>query len=281
MATRRGGRVPGAEGYSTSDTQALLRCINEVLPVSGRDWERVLQRYRMTHAMPNGRAPREVASLKSKFKALQHYKKGSDEEEWPAETRESRRIQRDILEKEKYRIDEEEDDDELSALPRESAPSMTSEHSAQEIEGVENGESLDVGVGSEYAKETTQSVERPSRTSIGGRSISQGNKRKRDDLYFSDSPSSRFAEDALHRQLRASERYLHYQLTVERDERQFERSERQHLSQKLERAEESNVALREKLDDMREKNMTLQLENSRLYAELCALRAASGQPRPT
>ncbi|GMF17309.1 unnamed protein product [Phytophthora fragariaefolia] len=67
---RRGGRMPGAEGYHHEDIVALLRCARHVLPVTTEDWSAVLDEYRKTHAEPKGRSLRDAYSLKVKFKQL-------------------------------------------------------------------------------------------------------------------------------------------------------------------------------------------------------------------
>ncbi|KAI9922257.1 hypothetical protein PsorP6_002083 [Peronosclerospora sorghi] len=91
---RRGGRILGSEGYSLSDKKALLACVKEVLPLGPVSWEKVLQLYRINHAIPNDRAQRNIAGIKSKFKQLVHWKDGTGKV--PDEVMEARAIQSDI-----------------------------------------------------------------------------------------------------------------------------------------------------------------------------------------
>ncbi|RLN95588.1 hypothetical protein BBJ28_00018341 [Nothophytophthora sp. Chile5] len=70
VVQRRGGRVPGAEGYHKEDLRALLACVKTVLPTTTDEWDLVLEEYRATHAVPNERAQRDTHSLKMKFKQL-------------------------------------------------------------------------------------------------------------------------------------------------------------------------------------------------------------------
>ncbi|RLN93701.1 hypothetical protein BBJ28_00015582 [Nothophytophthora sp. Chile5] len=70
VVQRRGGRVPGAEGYHKEDLRALLACVKTVLPTVTDEWDLVLEEYRATHAVPNERAQRDTHSLKMKFKQL-------------------------------------------------------------------------------------------------------------------------------------------------------------------------------------------------------------------
>ncbi|RLN51275.1 hypothetical protein BBJ29_004642 [Phytophthora kernoviae] len=67
---RRGGRVPGAEGYHKEDTRALLASVKRVVPTTLEEWDQVLAVYRDSHAIPNDRAKRDANSLKCKFKQL-------------------------------------------------------------------------------------------------------------------------------------------------------------------------------------------------------------------
>lgn len=71
---RRGGRVPGSEGYNESDVRALLACVEEVLPAGRRDWARVLKLYRRRYAEPHMRSARDVNSIKSKFRQVLNLK---------------------------------------------------------------------------------------------------------------------------------------------------------------------------------------------------------------
>lgn len=71
---RRGGRVPGSEGYSESDVRALLTCVGHVLPGGRRDWARVLKKYRRSYAEPHMRSQRDVNSIKSKFRQILNLK---------------------------------------------------------------------------------------------------------------------------------------------------------------------------------------------------------------
>jgi hypothetical protein len=88
MQRGRGGRVPGAEGYSREDVSALLASIRRILPTGANEWERVLERYRRTHAVPHGRALRNVSPLKTKYRNLINSKKSTGDPLCPPEERE-------------------------------------------------------------------------------------------------------------------------------------------------------------------------------------------------
>ncbi|CEG50065.1 uncharacterized protein PHALS_07793 [Plasmopara halstedii] len=77
LGTRRGGRALGSEGYSQTDTWALLACVREVLPTEQSTWEQVLQLYRTKHAVPNNRAQRNSTGVKIKFRQLLNYRENS------------------------------------------------------------------------------------------------------------------------------------------------------------------------------------------------------------
>ncbi|KAG7402389.1 hypothetical protein PHYBOEH_000097 [Phytophthora boehmeriae] len=92
---RRGGRPPGSEGYTQSDTAALLSCIRQILPAGPSSWDQVLHLYRETHTTPNSRSGRSVTGIKSKFRQLVNFKEGTDKAV-PSDVREARAIQMDI-----------------------------------------------------------------------------------------------------------------------------------------------------------------------------------------
>ncbi|ETI49572.1 hypothetical protein F442_06669 [Phytophthora nicotianae P10297] len=94
-APRRGGRTLGSEGYSPSDTKALLSCVKEILPSGPTGWEQVLQLYRVNHAIPNTRSQRNATGIKIKFRQLVNWKQESEK---PASdiVLEARAIQREI-----------------------------------------------------------------------------------------------------------------------------------------------------------------------------------------
>ncbi|KAG2533059.1 hypothetical protein JM18_000227 [Phytophthora kernoviae] len=92
---RRGGRPPGSEGYTRSDTNALLSCIKQILPAGPSGWDQVLHLYRATHTTPNSRSGRAVSGIKSKFRQLVNFKEGIGKAV-PSEVREARAIQMDI-----------------------------------------------------------------------------------------------------------------------------------------------------------------------------------------
>ncbi|TMW65858.1 hypothetical protein Poli38472_003623 [Pythium oligandrum] len=58
---------PRAEHYTTKDAQALLSYLEEVLPTSSSDWDRVRELYNETYAKPNGRSIRPMSSIHSKY----------------------------------------------------------------------------------------------------------------------------------------------------------------------------------------------------------------------
>jgi hypothetical protein len=92
---RRGGRSLGSEGYTQSDTRALLACIKEVLPSGPSSWEHVLHLYRMRHATPHNRAPRNLTGIKSKFRQLVNWRQDQGKEA-PQEILDARAIQSEI-----------------------------------------------------------------------------------------------------------------------------------------------------------------------------------------
>ncbi|GMF58762.1 unnamed protein product [Phytophthora fragariaefolia] len=61
----RRGRIAGVENYSVGDLDALLKYIGEVLPTSASEWENVRRLYD-GYAADNGRADRELVSLKNR-----------------------------------------------------------------------------------------------------------------------------------------------------------------------------------------------------------------------
>ncbi|KAG2765103.1 hypothetical protein JG687_00003013 [Phytophthora cactorum] len=95
MAPRRGGRTLGSEGYSQSDTRALLACVKETLPSGPTGWEQVLQLYRVNHAIPNSRSQRNPTGIKIKFRQLVNWKQDSRKPA-PETVLEARAIQREI-----------------------------------------------------------------------------------------------------------------------------------------------------------------------------------------
>ncbi|ETP41571.1 hypothetical protein F442_11344 [Phytophthora nicotianae P10297] len=64
----KGGRPVGAQGYSESDTMALLTLIDQDLPRGGNEWDRVRDQYNAQHALVEGRDTRTTDSLKSRFR---------------------------------------------------------------------------------------------------------------------------------------------------------------------------------------------------------------------
>ena len=70
---RRGGRVRGAEGYSSDDVRSLLACVKKFLPTTTEEWNHVLEEYHRTHATPNARARRGSCTLKANFMYLTRY----------------------------------------------------------------------------------------------------------------------------------------------------------------------------------------------------------------
>ncbi|KAK1939296.1 hypothetical protein P3T76_008680 [Phytophthora citrophthora] len=91
---RRGGRAVGSEGYTKSDTRALLECVRQVLPWGPTSWEHVLQLYRVNYAIPNNRAQRYPSGIKIKFRQLVNWRQ--DHKPVPEEVLEARSIQTEI-----------------------------------------------------------------------------------------------------------------------------------------------------------------------------------------
>ncbi|ETN14730.1 hypothetical protein PPTG_07718 [Phytophthora nicotianae INRA-310] len=56
----KGGRPVGAQGYSKSDTMALLTLIDQDLPRGGNEWDRVRDQYNTQHALVEGRDTRTM-----------------------------------------------------------------------------------------------------------------------------------------------------------------------------------------------------------------------------
>ncbi|UIZ21490.1 hypothetical protein KXD40_001363 [Peronospora effusa] len=129
---RRGGRTVGSEGYSQADKWALISSVKEVLPSGPTSWERVLQLYRMNHAIPNDRAQRNLTGIKSKFRQLVNWKHGTGMEKTvPEETLEARAVQRDIdfrLAQGKRQRSESESIVSTSRAPEEVSPDRCEEH---------------------------------------------------------------------------------------------------------------------------------------------------------
>uniref|UniRef100_K3X1I4 DUF6818 domain-containing protein n=1 Tax=Globisporangium ultimum (strain ATCC 200006 / CBS 805.95 / DAOM BR144) TaxID=431595 RepID=K3X1I4_GLOUD len=294
---RRGGRVPGAEGYSKADVRALLRCLREVLPVNGDEWDVVLRRYRDSHATPNARASRDSTSLRTKFRTLTNAKKRSSDPTCPPEVRDARRIQIEISEKAGFgeedgadnheahyeqasveSHDREDDNDSDGHLSEEGDFQQDAE---QRITKILRRHATRQSNGADPAPQSPREdvPDAPAPASQpagpGGKQKATASvlKRKRSDDTLELSLHQHLKEQALYREVTASERFLQLQLESEREAKHFERDERRTLAQKLERMEEVSATLRDKVDELREKNTSLQLENIRLHAELSALRA--------
>ncbi|KAE9226627.1 hypothetical protein PF005_g5054 [Phytophthora fragariae] len=94
-APRRGGRTLGSEGYTRTDTRALLTCVKHVLPVGPASWEQVLQLYRVNHCVPKERSQRSLTGVKIKFRQLVNWKHDKGKAP-PEEVLEARSIQREI-----------------------------------------------------------------------------------------------------------------------------------------------------------------------------------------
>ncbi|KAE9050539.1 hypothetical protein PR003_g2535 [Phytophthora rubi] len=93
----RRGRIAGVENYSADDLNALLEYTGEVLPTGASEWENVRRLYK-GYAADNGRADRELVSLKKKFQGLLNCKKPTGDARCPASVRDARAIQRRIKE---------------------------------------------------------------------------------------------------------------------------------------------------------------------------------------
>ncbi|KAE9045347.1 hypothetical protein PR002_g2275 [Phytophthora rubi] len=94
----RRGRIAGVENYSADDLNALLEYTGEVLPTGASEWENVRRLYK-GYAADNGRADRELVSLKKKFQGLLNCKKPTGDARCPASQldaeKEARRLERD------------------------------------------------------------------------------------------------------------------------------------------------------------------------------------------
>ncbi|KAF1329298.1 hypothetical protein FI667_g5942, partial [Globisporangium splendens] len=295
---RRGGRVPGSEGYSKADVKALLRCLREVLPVNGDDWDLVLRRYRDNHATPNARASRDTTSLRTKFRTLTNTKKRSGDPTCPPEVRDARRIQSEMTEKVGFGEEGDADVDNEAAQHEQASV----ESHDREDDNDSDGHQSDDGDAQQDVEQrinnTLRSTRRQSNgagpapqssredvpdapasasqlAELGGKQKAAASalKRKRSGDTLESSLQRHLKEQALYREVTASERFLQLQLESEREAKHYERDERRILAQKLERVQEANATLRDKVDELREKNTALQLENIRLHAELSALRA--------
>ncbi|TMW65859.1 hypothetical protein Poli38472_003624 [Pythium oligandrum] len=94
----RGFRLHQGSRYSKEDLDALLSCIEEILPTSGQQWEQLLNRYHQTYAIPNGRMTRTTPTIKARYYHLLARKRELPDEYCPVPVQRAREIRRRMRE---------------------------------------------------------------------------------------------------------------------------------------------------------------------------------------
>ncbi|ETP20504.1 hypothetical protein F441_05782 [Phytophthora nicotianae CJ01A1] len=89
---RRGGRASGSEGYSITDIDKVVDCVRSVKPIGANEWEEVLEQYQQ-YAAANGRAVRNLISIKKKFQSLINAKEPTGDPDCPEYVRDAREVQ--------------------------------------------------------------------------------------------------------------------------------------------------------------------------------------------
>ncbi|EGZ23698.1 hypothetical protein PHYSODRAFT_480087, partial [Phytophthora sojae] len=168
VAPRRGGRTLGSEGYTRSDTRALLACVKQVLPVGPGSWDQVLQLYRVNHCIPNERSQRSTTGVKIKFRQLVNWKQ--DKGKAPSEeVLEARSIQREIDLRERLgRQPRSENDGSTGSFPQTPEASTSDYHDEQpaslahgETRNNENLERQNVSADAAWSSSSHQSGAEP------------------------------------------------------------------------------------------------------------------------
>ena len=86
---------PRGLGYTQEETETLLSCIHEVIPIGPQDWENVLTKH--SEHFPD--TERDVASIRRKYNKLQSARIPTGDPNCPPLVRQAKRIHRDIEEK--------------------------------------------------------------------------------------------------------------------------------------------------------------------------------------
>ena len=86
---------PRGLGYTQEETETLLSCIHEVIPIGPQDWENVLTKH--SEHFPD--TERDVASIRHKYNKLQSARIPTGDPNCPPLVRQAKRIHRDIEEK--------------------------------------------------------------------------------------------------------------------------------------------------------------------------------------
>ena len=82
-------------GYTQEETETLLSCIDEVVPIGPQEWENALHKHQAL--FPD--TDRDVASIRRKFNKLQSTRIPTGDPNCPPLVRQAKRIQRNIEEK--------------------------------------------------------------------------------------------------------------------------------------------------------------------------------------
>ncbi|KAG7388894.1 hypothetical protein PHYBOEH_007672 [Phytophthora boehmeriae] len=304
---RRGGRIVGSEGYSRADIQALLKCVREILPKQPQDWEVALELYRETHARPTGRAERDASSLKKKFRGMTMTKNAGT---LGGELEEARAIQMSIDNKDEnsetvaaheFRIrrrqnsetfvrgnsmDGEASEDEAKCR----AATPAAEHSMiqpvlrvmQPLDRLET----QVPITPAPSMATTLASELPVTNSTGNAATSEGARKRRKAQRYPAHDNSEAQAIALSKDMTSAEGFLRWQLASEIAERRRLQRQVEDLHDRIDDLRDDHHAemeslrgsLLDKVEVLRERNLSLAMENSHLHAELLTLRAAQGPP---
>ncbi|KIY47574.1 hypothetical protein FISHEDRAFT_27910, partial [Fistulina hepatica ATCC 64428] len=108
---RRRGRSAGAPNYSADDKEALLDCVEQLLPVGAKGWEQLAVEFNVW-AVENGRPERLTKSLEAKFKAWLRTTKPTGDADCPPEIERAHELEYLINSKAETRdLDDDEDED--------------------------------------------------------------------------------------------------------------------------------------------------------------------------
>ncbi|KAF0706108.1 hypothetical protein AaE_014265 [Aphanomyces astaci] len=84
------------KGWSSQETLSLLDCIERLLPLGGNHWELVQTDYNTRASQENDWIPRDVDSIRRKFKALRNSRKPTGEPDCPIDVVRAKHINRMI-----------------------------------------------------------------------------------------------------------------------------------------------------------------------------------------
>ncbi|TMW65855.1 hypothetical protein Poli38472_003620 [Pythium oligandrum] len=93
---RGGGRGGGTQAYNADDIDALLTCVEDLLPCTADMWNQVQTRYNETYAKPNGRTKRSMTSMRVKFSTFLVSETPVDDPNCPSEVRRAREIKQKL-----------------------------------------------------------------------------------------------------------------------------------------------------------------------------------------